>query len=159
VSASPRSVVVKVDRVSACLISYQIIDIGCGEGELLAVLCQPAPSLPPPGPDVLSSSSDGTSTTTDLSDLDLHPRRVDGLDISSHALASAIEDTSPASANELYTRWEPLKVNIWHGGLEVFNPTFVNVECIVATEVYVYPVLRTRVAKFKFLFFKYRAPS
>ncbi|OAX42172.1 hypothetical protein K503DRAFT_766992 [Rhizopogon vinicolor AM-OR11-026] len=113
----------------------EIVDIGCGEGELLAVLCQPAPSLPPPSSDVLSSTSDATSSAIDPSDLDLHPMRVDGLDISSHALASAIEDTSPASANASYTRWEPLKVNMWCGGLEVFNPTFVNVECIVATEV------------------------
>lgn len=143
-STSPRSVLVILSKLieqsgsSPC----QIVDIGCGEGELLAVLCQPAPSLPPPGSDVLLS----TSSATDLSDsdIDLHPIRVDGLDISSYALASAIEDTSPASANALYTRWESLEVKIWHGGLEVFNPTFVNVECIVATEVYVCSILRSR---------------
>jgi hypothetical protein len=136
------------------------VDIGCGEGELLAVLCQPAPSLPPPGSDVLLSTSNSTLSAIDLSDIDLHPIRVDGLDISSYALASAIEDTSPASANALYTRWESLKVKIWHGGLEVFNPSFVNVECIVATEVYVYSILRSCAAEFtSFVFLlKYRTP-
>ncbi|KAG1737302.1 hypothetical protein EDB19DRAFT_1718487 [Suillus lakei] len=99
----------------------EIVDIGCGEGQLLAVLCQPAPSLPSPDHGRVI--------------LDLHPTRIAGLDISPHALASAIDDTSPAAANASYTRWEPLEVNIWHGGLEIFNPTFVNAECIVATEV------------------------
>ncbi|KAG1744045.1 uncharacterized protein EDB91DRAFT_208253 [Suillus paluster] len=113
----------------------EIVDIGCGEGQLLAVLCQPAPSLSPPSPGVLVSPSDATSSALEESDLDLHPTRIAGLDISSHALASAIEDTAPASANASYTRWEPLEVNIWHGGLEVFNPAFVNAECILATEV------------------------
>ncbi|KAG0694920.1 hypothetical protein DFH29DRAFT_957734 [Suillus ampliporus] len=113
----------------------EIVDIGCGEGQLLAVLCQPAPSLSPPGPGVLVSTSDAISSALELDDLDLHPVRIAGLDISSHALASAIEDTSPASANASYTRWEPLEVNIWRGGLEVFNSAFVNAECIVATEV------------------------
>ncbi|KAG2067475.1 hypothetical protein BDR04DRAFT_1105001 [Suillus decipiens] len=113
----------------------EIVDIGCGEGQLLAVLCQPASSLPPPDPGVLASPSDATLTVLEVGDLDLHPTRIAGLDISSHALASAIEDTSPAAANKSYTRWEPLEVNIWHGGLEIFNPAFVNAECIVATEV------------------------
>jgi len=124
------------------------VDIGCGEGQLLAVLCQPAPSLPPADSGVLVSPSDATSAILEADDLDLHPTRIAGLDISSHALASAIEDTSPAAANALYTRWEPLEVNIWHGGLEIFNPAFVNAECIVATEVYVYSVLKQRVAIF-----------
>ncbi|KAG2139169.1 uncharacterized protein EDB93DRAFT_702531 [Suillus bovinus] len=113
----------------------EIVDIGCGEGQLLAVLCQPALCLPPPDPGVLAYPSDATSTTPEPGDLDLHPTRITGLDISSHALASAIEGTSPAAANASYTRWEPLGVNIWHGGLEIFNPHFVNAECIVATEV------------------------
>ncbi|KAG1808379.1 uncharacterized protein BJ212DRAFT_1383113 [Suillus subaureus] len=113
----------------------EIVDIGCGEGQLLAVLCQPAPSLPPPGPGILAAHSGASPTALEAGDFDLHPTRVTGLDISSHALASAIEDTSPAAANTSYTRWESLQVNIWHGGLEIFNPAFINAECIVATEV------------------------
>jgi hypothetical protein len=117
----------------------QIVDIGCGEGQLLAVLCQPAPSLPPPSPSPSQSPSPTEAPPTTLSDgdLDLHPTHITGLDISPHALTSAIEDTSPTTANTSYTRWEPLKVDIWHGGLEIYNPAFVNAECIVATEVYV----------------------
>lgn len=113
---------------------FQIVDIGCGEGQLLAVLCQPAPSLPPPNP----TSPTDTAPPLEDADLDLHPTHISGLDISPHALTSAIQDTSPTTANTSYTRWEPLKVDIWHGGLEIYNPAFVNAECIVATEVYVH---------------------
>ncbi|KAG2130814.1 uncharacterized protein EDB93DRAFT_1255705 [Suillus bovinus] len=55
------------------------------------------------------------------------------LDISSHALASAIKYNFPA-ANASYARWEPLEVN---GGLEIFNPAFVNAEYIVATKTFI----------------------
>ncbi|KIK36538.1 hypothetical protein CY34DRAFT_49131, partial [Suillus luteus UH-Slu-Lm8-n1] len=114
----------------------EIIDIGCGEGQLLAVLCQPAPSLPPPLPtQPPSPSPTDTAPPLEDADLDLHPTHISGLDISPHALTSAIQDTSPTTANTSYTRWEPLKVDIWHGGLEIYNPAFVNAECIVATEV------------------------
>jgi hypothetical protein len=110
------------------------------------VLCQPASSLPPPDSGILASPSDATSTALEEGDLDLHPTCIAGLDISSHALTSAIEDTSPAAANASYIRWEPLEVNIWHGGLEIYNPAFINAECIVATEVYVYSVLGQHMA-------------
>ncbi|KAG2149109.1 uncharacterized protein EDB93DRAFT_1143700 [Suillus bovinus] len=63
---------------------------------------------------------------------------ITSLDISSHALASAIEDTSPAATNATYTRRELLEVS---GGLKIFNPASVNAECIIATEVCVYSVL------------------
>ena len=35
-----------------------------------------------------------------------------------------------------WTRFEPLDVSIWEGGLQVPNPAFKAIECIVATEVY-----------------------
>ena len=38
-------------------------------------------------------------------------------------------------------RWEPLDVRIWEGSLEHVNPEFVDIECIVATEVYARPSL------------------
>ncbi|KAG1785805.1 uncharacterized protein HD556DRAFT_1456356 [Suillus plorans] len=60
---------------------------------------------------------------------DLHPTHIIGLDISPHALTSAIKDTSPATTNTSYTRWEHFKVDIWHGGLEIYNSAFVNAEC------------------------------
>ena len=66
----------------------------------------------------------------------LSPAKVIGLDISSPDLEAAIQDTAPS---DWRTRWQPLEVEIWQGGLEVVNPALVGVECIVATEVYVGP--------------------
>lgn len=33
------------------------------------------------------------------------------------------------------TRWEEMVAKLWKGGLQVVNEDFVNVECIVSTEV------------------------
>ncbi|KAI6108042.1 hypothetical protein F5141DRAFT_1120312 [Pisolithus sp. B1] len=124
----------------------EIVDIGCGEGELLATLCQPAPWLGPQSQyrrnspstqnadDCLASMFDDV-LLNDSETRDLHPTRIAGLDIDTKALQYAAEDTSPSSANPLYTRWEPLEVSLWHGSLDSINTTFVDVECIVATEV------------------------
>ncbi|KAI6042580.1 hypothetical protein EDC04DRAFT_2658985 [Pisolithus marmoratus] len=124
----------------------EIVDIGCGEGELLTTLCQPAPWLGPRSQyrrnrsstqnadDCLASMFDDV-LLNDSETRDLHPTRIAGLDIDARALQYAVEDTSPLSANPQYTRWEPLQVNLWHGSLDSINPTFVDVECIVATEV------------------------
>jgi small RNA 2'-O-methyltransferase len=59
---------------------------------------------------------------------------VSGLDISAPDLQFTIANTAPVKG---VCRWEPLEANVWQGGLEAFNPQFVDVECIVATEVYV----------------------
>ncbi|KAH0833064.1 hypothetical protein J3R83DRAFT_12055 [Lanmaoa asiatica] len=56
------------------------------------------------------------------------------LDIASSQLEIATQYTSPASVNPLYTRWEPLDVEIWQGSVDAINPAFVNVQCIVASE-------------------------
>lgn len=45
------------------------------------------------------------------------------------------KDQETLSEWEKTNRWEDLEVNIWHGGFEAFNQEFVNVECIVSTEV------------------------
>ena len=97
----------------------QVIDIGCGEGELLACLCNPAPWLPPPPADLLShvvSSSpepssassanedeiDGADDKNDDVAVDalaalhrdvLHPVRLAGLDISASEVESAVRIT------------------------------------------------------------------
>ncbi|KAG6331611.1 hypothetical protein ID866_7475 [Astraeus odoratus] len=122
----------------------EVVDIGCGHGELLAALCQPAPWLGPrshwrKGLSLQDADNGLTSLfdsvlLDDSETPDLHPVRIAGLDISTRALQSAAELTSP-SANTLYTRWESLEVSLWHGSLDSINPTFVDVECIVATEV------------------------
>ncbi|KAH7884415.1 hypothetical protein F5I97DRAFT_1450870 [Phlebopus sp. FC_14] len=123
----------------------EVIDIGCSEGALLASLCQPAPWL---GPQSLSRIRRPRETDDrELSSLfentglndgdtpDLHPTRIAGLDISSRAIDLAAECTAPGSGNDLYTRWEPLDVDLWLGSLDAINPAFVGVECIIATEV------------------------
>ncbi|KAH7926087.1 hypothetical protein BV22DRAFT_1009925 [Leucogyrophana mollusca] len=103
-----------------------IIDVGCGEGELLATLCQPAPWLSPDLPSPAAMRQEDP--------VNLHLANVAGLDVSSRDLRYAVEFTTP-SAHCPYERWEPLDVKIWKGGLEAFNAEFVDAECIVSTEV------------------------
>ena len=138
----------------------QVLDAGCGEGELLTVLCQPAPWLPappssilPPSPSSPTSPAQITAplesptynTTDDIPNL--HISLIHGLDVSSSDLAFAIERTQPPppepeediTGYRTYStgvqRWEDLQVNIWKGGLETVNEAFVGVECIVSMEV------------------------
>lgn len=130
----------------------RVLDVGCGEGELLACLCQPAPWLPPP-PSELLPNGHGMSIYADPSTSDrpyypvpnslpdkianLHPTHIAGLDVSEIDLEYAIAGTAPkppAHWNE-NVRWEELEVKIWKGGLESVNEEFVGVECIVAMEV------------------------
>lgn len=121
------------------------MDIGCGQGELLSALCQPAPWLDPrshwknrfnaqDADEGLISLFDNV-LLNDSETPDLHPVRVAGLDISARALQSAAELASPSSDNPVYTRWEPLELNLWHGSLDSINSAFEGAECIVATEV------------------------
>ncbi|KAI0326610.1 hypothetical protein GY45DRAFT_1310137 [Cubamyces sp. BRFM 1775] len=126
----------------------EVLDIGCGEGELLSCLCNPAPWLAPPPPDVLPAiEEDGVRTPHEVvaeglhKDI-LHPVRIAGLDVSRADLECAVEGTRPrasgSGASTLWrdpARWEPLEAKIWEGSLAVVNPEFVGVECIVSTEV------------------------
>ncbi|KAH8100047.1 hypothetical protein BXZ70DRAFT_1000564 [Cristinia sonorae] len=133
----------------------QVLDVGCGEGELLGCLCNPAPWLTPPPPSVLppslltdittreymefSMTEDFKTQCTGREDV-LHITALNGLDISAFDLKDAVEavaikDTTSLRKWQIQQRWEPLDVKIWSGGLEVFNPEFVDTECIVATEV------------------------
>ncbi|KAI0707411.1 hypothetical protein C8Q76DRAFT_749115 [Earliella scabrosa] len=123
----------------------QVLDVGCAEGELLSCLCNPAPWLAPPPQDVLpvDCASADAEVLAELHQAILHPIKIAGLDISKDDLACTIEITAPrpqepdstALWHRAPARWEPLEVNVWQGGLEHFNPAFVAVECIVATEV------------------------
>lgn len=135
----------------------KVLDVGCGEGQLLAVLCQPAPWLSPPPPHVLPSqvaadSSDPMPPSPTYNDeiTNIHPTHIMGLDISSSDLEFAIQGTAPPQpeinlneGSDRYTpfftnvglRWEDLEAKIWKGGLEVINEEFVDVECIVSSEV------------------------
>ncbi|KAH9902906.1 hypothetical protein C8Q73DRAFT_672221 [Cubamyces lactineus] len=127
----------------------EVLDIGCGEGELLSCLCNPAPWLAPPPPDVLpATGADAARGTTDeeiaqsLHKDILHPVKISGLDVSRADLEYAVEATRPRAPGSgacalLHdpVRWEPLEAKVWEGSLAVVNPEFVGVECIVSTEV------------------------
>ena len=122
-----------------------ILDIGCGEGTLLGVLCQPAESHPvaddfdarfgvPRGDAVRLRSVIDTVES-------IYQERIAGLDISSAALATA-KALLERQANGYpflppKPRWQELKVQLWRGGLEEYNPVFEGYDCIVSTEVYV----------------------
>ncbi|KZT73624.1 hypothetical protein DAEQUDRAFT_703337 [Daedalea quercina L-15889] len=125
----------------------EVLDVGCGEGSLISCLCNPAPWLSLPPTSILEAFATPLSESPDnniLADVSaqrylecapevfLHPSKVIGLDISLVDLEYAIQATAPT---DWQTRWEPLEAQIWEGGLEVVNPTFIGVECIVATEV------------------------
>lgn len=127
-----------------------MLDVGCGEGELLSCLCNPARWRAPPPPDVLplglTTSTEDTHILGELHQGLLHPRRIAGLDICRADLQCAARITkTPASEPEekkvlwhsTQVRWEQLDVEIWEGSLADVNSAFVGVECIVATEVYV----------------------
>ncbi|PIL35695.1 hypothetical protein GSI_02425 [Ganoderma sinense ZZ0214-1] len=127
----------------------QVLDIGCGEGELLSCLCNPARWLAPPPPDALPpdllASPKTTSALEELHQDLLHPTRIAGLDICRADLECAARITKPPACepegknvvlwHSAPVRWEPLQVEIWEGSLEDVNPAFVGIECIVAAEV------------------------
>jgi len=139
----------------------QVLDVGCGEGELIGCLCNPAPWLQPPPPSILPPPPHSTDPDTLPNqytfshknhwkprapgvDENMHIKEVFAIDISPYDLQEAIEITSPRPPptcsgllSHVNLRWEPTTVKIWQGGLEVFNPEFVDIECIVSTEVYV----------------------
>ncbi|EMD31353.1 hypothetical protein CERSUDRAFT_145359 [Gelatoporia subvermispora B] len=117
-----------------------ILDIGCGEGDLIACLCNPAPWLPPSHHAEIRAFLE----SQELPSIEyiiheepyMHPVRVIGLDISAVDLCDAIKHTSPPKPTALsWPRWIPLDVEIWEGGLQSLNPVFMDVECIVSTEV------------------------
>ncbi|KAJ6520914.1 hypothetical protein DFH09DRAFT_1048206 [Mycena vulgaris] len=123
-----------------------VLDIGCGEGQLLSVLAQPAPWLAPPPASLFPGARANDAECNYKSDMpNLHARRIAGLDISASDLEFAIKGTAPPGAgaddNDGYTysvrvtRWEDLTAKVWKGGLQVINEEFVGVECIVCTEV------------------------
>ena len=117
----------------------KILDVGCGEGTLLACLCNPSLYI------TRSSSQNPNAdqgTEIDAEEIpELHMKKIAGLDSSLSTLQNAIESTRPPDISEtqvyysVLPRWEELDVKIWHGGLENVNEEFIGTECIVSSEV------------------------
>lgn len=106
----------------------EVVDIGCGEGETIACLCNPAPWL---GPLRLDCKDGSPLPVEDL----LHIQSIHGLDVSASELDYAASAAAERAETSWMTRWEPLHVSLWHGGLECFNAAFVGAECMISTEV------------------------
>ncbi|KIY51710.1 hypothetical protein FISHEDRAFT_7390, partial [Fistulina hepatica ATCC 64428] len=128
-----------------------VLDIGCGEGELLSTLTRPASWLPP-----LHEPPHSDEEAVASYDMfpELHMERVCGLDVSDAELQLSLNQVRPPPSTEDdddngkprklirtfnlldMTRWEPLRAEIWKGGVEVVNENFIGTECIVSTETY-----------------------
>ncbi|TFK36627.1 hypothetical protein BDQ12DRAFT_653897 [Crucibulum laeve] len=140
----------------------KVLDVGCGEGQLLSALCQPAPWLDPPPTSVLPpvpatpiSPTSPCSLETPIYNDDeipnLHISHLYGLDVSERDLQFAVQGVTPPRVEKeensnVYggrggyfgtpsQRWEETEAKIWKGGLEVVNEELVGIECIVSTEV------------------------
>ncbi|KAF5359602.1 hypothetical protein D9756_003505 [Leucocoprinus leucothites] len=129
----------------------RVLDVGCGEGQLLLPLSQPAPwlapppasILPPPSPQSERPPSQNVNGVNTDEIPNLHISQLHGLDISKHDLEFAARETVPPKSTSgddqsfcyVQQRWEPLEVKLWEGGLEIVNEEFVDIECIVSTEV------------------------
>jgi len=105
----------------------QVLDVGCGEGVLLQHLTHSPPwrayTSETPAPSVFEKPDY------------IHARELHGLDILHSDLMFAADITAPDEHAYGWTRFEQLDVSIWDGGLQVPNPAFKGIECIVATEV------------------------
>lgn len=109
-------------------VSLQVLDVGCGEGVFLQHLTHAPPwrayTSDTPAPPVFEKPDF------------IHARELHGLDILQDDLLYAADITGPARHAYGWTRFEQLDISIWEGGLQVPNPAFKGIDCIVATEVY-----------------------
>ena len=105
-----------------------MLDVGCGEGVLLQHLTHAPPWR-------AYTSSTPAPAVFEKPDF-IHTRELHGLDILHTDLLYASDITAPSKHAYGWTRFEQLDVSIWEGGLQVPNPAFKGIECIVATEVY-----------------------
>lgn len=109
----------------------QVLDVGCGEGIFLQHLTHSPPwrAYTPDTP------APAVSEKPDF----IHIRELHGLDVQKSDLLYAIDVTTQPKHTYGWTRFQQLDVSIWEGGLQVPNPIFKDIECIVATEVYDFP--------------------
>ncbi|KIK57391.1 hypothetical protein GYMLUDRAFT_203822 [Collybiopsis luxurians FD-317 M1] len=134
-----------------------LLDVGCGSGQLISVLTSPSPWLAAPPASVLYPDTDppvsALPSPVNLFNIssdpipNLHIRRLSGLDISALDLKFAVQAVTPSSTNpetldpwklshsQEVIRWEDMTARIWQGGLEVINEEFVGTQAIVSSEV------------------------
>lgn len=109
------------------VLSLQVLDVGCGEGVFLQHLTHAPPwrahTSDTPAPSVFEKPDF------------IHACELHGLDILKEDLSYAADVTAPDRHAYGWTRFEQLDISIWEGGLQVPNPAFKDIECIVATEV------------------------
>jgi len=105
----------------------KVLDVGCGEGVFLQHLTHAPPwrayTSETPAPSVFQNPDF------------IHSRELHGLDIVHDDVLYAADITAPSKHAYGWTRFEQLDISIWEGGLQVPNPVFKGIECIVATEV------------------------
>ncbi|KAF8307327.1 hypothetical protein DL93DRAFT_2088050 [Clavulina sp. PMI_390] len=107
-----------------------ILDIGCGEGTLLKSLSSPS----------LDRYDPNRPLDPEVSSRPLYPTLLGGIDVDDTCVRSAahnIDAKSPALQwTDPLPRWDEVKVQFWHGGLESLNDAFLDrFECFVSTEV------------------------
>ena len=105
-----------------------MLDVGCGEG----VFLQHLTNAPPWRAHTSETPAPAVFEKPDY----IHARELHGLDIHHNDLLYAADITGPSKHAYGWTRFEELDVSIWEGGLQVPNPAFKGIECIVCTEVY-----------------------
>lgn len=124
-----------------------ILDVGCGEGTLLATLCSAPAWLPVPSEDTGATSDLGSEAMRKLvKDCFeyVRPTKLVGLDINPVDLEQAIIRTAPEDLTLAVPtsyfltplrRWTQLEVEIWEGSLADYNSAMCDLDCIVSCEV------------------------
>lgn len=130
----------------------QVVDFGCGVGAVLSMLALPAyhldewasPACSPSPP-----SPEAARTKVGKADLvasipppmprhhGLHLERLVGVDADLAACEKAALVCAPSEskAGSHDLRWEELRTEVWHGGVEVYNEALEGVDAFVMTEV------------------------
>ncbi|KAJ9091084.1 hypothetical protein QFC19_009258 [Naganishia cerealis] len=139
-----------------------VLDIGCGEGDLLRVLCEPAATVPeepiravyaPNGhsdvdedgeENMDKDEDDHNVNRRETRELFLH--RIAGLDIDPTVIPAAVKATAPPADSDqedgqeqygdkyIVPRWQRLECEIWQGELAKHNRRLEGFEAIVALE-------------------------
>ncbi|KAJ9126911.1 hypothetical protein QFC24_001142 [Naganishia onofrii] len=140
-----------------------VLDVGCGEGDLLRVLCEPAATVPE---DPIKAVQEHNGNAEDVGDdeedmekededhnynrrntRELFLHRVGGLDIDPTVIPEAVKAIAPPPEREqeqnhdlfgeeyVVPRWQRLEAEIWQGDLAKHNRRLEGFEAIVALEV------------------------